>query len=162
MCSLCLFVLVIFICNFSKILKLTIDFEYSAHIIKNVADVGYENWISRNSSVGRARDWKSLCPWFNSELRHIFLSLRSKDCSHSEFKLISTILFSMWIICEPLDMKHIIPYWHLFIIIILSVWIQFFNSLSSFLHIGVCISFSRCNSWMSELLLNSSNIGTWS
>lgn len=43
MCSLCLFVLVIFICNFSKILKLTIDFEYSAHIIKNVADVGYEN-----------------------------------------------------------------------------------------------------------------------
>ena len=39
MCSLCLFVLVIF----SKILKLTIDFEYSAHIIKNVADVGYEN-----------------------------------------------------------------------------------------------------------------------
>ena len=24
----------------------------------------------RVSSVGRARDWKSLCPWFNSETRH--------------------------------------------------------------------------------------------
>ena len=31
--------------------------------------------MCRNSSVGRARDWKSLCPWFNSELRHIFLSI---------------------------------------------------------------------------------------
>ena len=30
-----------------------------------------ENWIDcRVSSVGRARDWKSLCPWFDSETRH--------------------------------------------------------------------------------------------
>ena len=33
------------------------------------------NRICRNSSVGRARDWKSLCPWFNSELRHILLCI---------------------------------------------------------------------------------------
>ena len=36
------------------------------------------NMVCRNSSVGRARDWKSLCPWFNSELRHHFLKAPGK------------------------------------------------------------------------------------
>ena len=35
--------------------------------------------MSRVSSVGRARDWKSLCPWFDSETRHHFKRPRNRS-----------------------------------------------------------------------------------
>ena len=65
-------------------------------VVDFVSDFGYSLkrcWKARRfSSVGRAKDWKSLCPWFDSWRRHY----QKTPCNAGSFFLCSAWLSNWW------------------------------------------------------------------
>ena len=62
--------------------------------------------IGRNSSVGRALDWRSKCPWFDPWFRQLFYLLRTIFL-YQDYKPLT-----LWVHCSflsPFRFTHVIP-----------------------------------------------------